>query len=535
MRSSSVKLDAVRTVIVAWANEMFDAREDEALEIVLAEVPKDASRILVTDVLSPAVEAFAERHLRRASRQGIEAAAEPASDLAIRYVSTALASRGATLRRLLDELDPPSVVVLASEGTIEEARATVASLGYEGNALVRVETSPVDEQSALVVLYDLPIGPGLVAKLAAASPAQVVALVSPRQIPALRRLTSGVVEPLDVSQLAMKARVRDERLRSTLRAELESGFPSREIMALEPLLGEYDGIEIAAAALRLLERDRSESRARRTDTERPVERATERAPERQSERPAGASSDRAPSRSDGKFTRVFMTVGERDGVRAGDLVGAITGETGISSDRIGKLEIRDAHTVAEIASADAESVIAKLNGVMIKGRRIAARVDERPASRGQEGGREGRRDGARERRPAGGSRGFRQGGRSGPREAGRGGFGSGARSGRPPREGGSREGGSREGREGASRDGRFSRERPSRGPSGDRAGRPSAGGGGAGGDRRPRRDDAGPRRDGGFRDRSDEGRVPRATREKEEWSERADRVRHARRPRPNDA
>lgn len=520
MRSSSVKLEAVRTVIVAWATEVFDAKEDEALEIVLAEIPKEASRILVTDVLSPAVEALAERHLRRALRQGVESAAQPASPLAIRYVVAPVVGRAATLRRLLDELDPPSVVVLASEGSIEEARAAVASLGYEGDALVRVETEPVNEQSALVVLYDLPASASIVAKVAAAAPAQVVALVAARQIPALRRLTLGPVEPLDVSQATTKARVRDERLRSTLRAELEAGFPSREVMALEPLLSEFDGIEIAAAALRLLERDRSESRARRADAERPVERATERAPERV-EAPAA---DRGPSRSEGGFTRVFLSIGDRDGVRAGDVVGAITGESGVTSDRIGKLEIRDSHTVAEIASAEAPTVIEKLNGATIKGRRVAARVDERPAARARDGGRD-------TRRPEGGSRGFREGGRSGPRESGRGGFA--ARGGRPSRDGGSREGrpsrdaGSREGRDSGSRESRFSRDRSPRGagPGRDRP---------AGGDRRPRRED-GPGGRGGFRDRSEEGRVPRATREREEWSERADRVRHARRPRRDDA
>ena len=468
---------------------------------MLAEIPKEASRVLVTDVVTPAVEALAERHLRRASRQGIETASEPAAEVAIRYVTGPASARAATLRRLLDELDPPSVVVLATDDSVGEARAAIASLGYEGDALVRVETAPVEEESALVVLYDLPTNPSVVTKVAAASPTHVVALVTPRQIPALRRLTAGVVEPLDVSQLAVKARVRDERLRNALRAELQSGFPSREIMALEPLLAEFDGLEIAAAALRLLERDRNESRSRRVDVERPMERGADRAPEKAGGRAEGPAERGS---GEGAFTRVFLSVGDRDGVRAGDLVGAITGETGITSDRIGKLEIRDGHTVAEIASADAEAVIEKMNGSVIKGRRVAARVDDRPARRSPEG-REGR-DARGPRRPDG-PRGFREGGRGGPREGARG--GSGARRERPPREGAARS------------EGRPSRERPERGGR-DRF---------AGGERPPRRDDAGPRGRGGFRDRGDEGRVPRAARERDEWSERADRVRNARRPR----
>ena len=505
LRSSAVKLDGVRTVIVAWADELFEAREGEALEVVLAEVPKDASRIVVADHLSPEVEALVERHLRRASRQGIGVEDTSSASLAIRYVSTTPAGRHATFRRLLDDLDPPSIVVLASNpNAVEDARAAVASLGFDGDANIRVTDAPIAEQAALVVFYDLPLTAADVARVEATQPAQVVALVTPRQVPALRRLTTGTVEPLDVSRATMKARARDERVRSAIRAELQAGFPSREVMALEPLLAEFDGLEIAAAALRIMERNRHEETARRVDAERPVLRAAERpadrAPDRKEERREAGHARAASGRGSGEFTRVFLSVGDRDGVRPGDLVGAITGESGITSDRIGKLDIRDGHSVAEIASADADTVIEKMNGVTLKGRRIAARVDDRPAPRSRDAGREGRRE-------SGGPR------RSGPADARRGGFRDAGR-------------GSREGARG------FGGDRPR--DRGDRGSR-SVGRDRDAGERRPRRDDDRPRGRGGNRDRSDEGRVPRAAREREEWSERGERVRNARRPRREDA
>ena len=506
LRSSAVKLEGVRTVIIAWADELLEAREGEALEVVLAEIPKDARRIVVADHLTPDVEALIERHLRRASRVGLGAEESAPASLPIRYVSTTPAGRHAAFRRLLDDLDPPSVIVLASDAnSIDEARATVASLGFEGDASVRVEGAPIEEQAALVVFYDLPVTAEEVVKVEATAPAQVVALVTPRQVPALRRLTTGAVEPLDISRVAVKARARDERVRSAIRAELQAGFPAREVMALEPLLSEFDGLEIAAAALRLFERNRSEEGARRTEAERPVPRAAERSPERGDERrearPNRAEGARGTTdRGSSEFTRVFISIGDRDGVRPGDLVGAITGESGITSDRIGKLDIRDGHSVAEIASSDAETVIEKINGLTIKGRRITARVDERPAPRPREGGRESRRD-------SGGPR------RSGPGDARRGGFRDAGR-------------GSREGARGIAGD--RSRDRGDRGSRGFGRDRDA-------GDRRPRRDDDRPRGRGGFRDRSDEGRVPRAAHEREEWSERGERVRNARRPRRDDS
>ena len=497
LRSSAVKLEGVRAVIIAWADELLEAREGEALEVVLAEIPKDASRIVVADHLTHDVEALIERHLRRASRQGIDAEDNELASLPIRYVSTTPAGRHAAFRRLLDDLDPPSVIVLASDSNaVEEARAAVASLGFEGDASVRVEGAPIEEQAALVVFYDLPLLATDVAKVEATAPAQVVALVTPRQVPALRRLTTGAVEPLDVSRAAAKARARDERLRAAIRAELQAGFPAREVMALEPLLSEFDGLEIAAAALRVLERNRSDETARRAEAEKPVPRAAERPADRGDERREARPRRAEGARGATEFTRVFMSVGDRDGVRPGDLVGAITGESGITSDRIGKLDIRDGHSVAEIASADAETVIEKMNGLTLKGRRITARVDDRPAPRP----REGKRESAGPRR-------------SGPGDARRGGFRD---AGRGAREGARGVGGDR------------SRDRGDRGPRGFGRDRDA-------GERRPRRDDDRPRGRAGFRDRSDEGRVPRAAREREEWSERGERVRNARRPRREDS
>jgi ATP-dependent RNA helicase DeaD len=95
------------------------------------------------------------------------------------------------------------------------------------------------------------------------------------------------------------------------------------------------------------------------------------------------------------MARLFITVGERDGVRPGDLVGAITAVAGITSAQIGRIELRDTHSLVEVASNVADAVAEKLTGTSIRGRRAVARLDqERPR-----GGRSGAGD-----RPGGGGR-----------------------------------------------------------------------------------------------------------------------------------
>ncbi len=222
-----MKLDGVRTVIIAWADELFEAREGEALEVVLAEIPKDASRIVVADHLTPDVEALDRAPPSSREPPGDRRGGEPRpASLPIRYVSTTPAGRHAAFRRLLDDLDPPSVIVLASDSkAVEEARAAVASLGFEGDASVRVEGAPIEEQAALVVFYDLPVTADAVAKVEATAPAQVVALRYATSGTRAAEADHGAVEPLDISRAAMKARARDERVRSAIRAELQAGIP----------------------------------------------------------------------------------------------------------------------------------------------------------------------------------------------------------------------------------------------------------------------------------------------------------------------
>src|SRR3712207_697408 len=76
-----------------------------------------------------------------------------------------------------------------------------------------------------------------------------------------------------------------------------------------------------------------------------------------------------------------MTIGEMDGIRKGDLVGAITGESGITADRIGKVELRENHSLVEIAADDVDRVIEAMNGKTLRNRRVVVRADQERSER----------------------------------------------------------------------------------------------------------------------------------------------------------
>jgi ATP-dependent RNA helicase DeaD len=80
----------------------------------------------------------------------------------------------------------------------------------------------------------------------------------------------------------------------------------------------------------------------------------------------------APGR---QTTRLYIGVGRQDGVRPADLVGAITGETGLRGGQIGAIDIAPRFSIVEVPAEAAREVISALQGAKIRGRRAAVRPD----------------------------------------------------------------------------------------------------------------------------------------------------------------
>jgi ATP-dependent RNA helicase DeaD len=78
---------------------------------------------------------------------------------------------------------------------------------------------------------------------------------------------------------------------------------------------------------------------------------------------------------DGGVVRVFVGAGRRGGIRPGDLVGAITGESGLESRDIGAIEINDNFSLVEVPQDRAEEVIAALRATKLRGLRVTVRLE----------------------------------------------------------------------------------------------------------------------------------------------------------------
>ena len=429
LQGSALKPESVRGVLFAWLDAILGTPDAQPLENLLGELPKEGARVVLATEVTPELEALVERYARRARRVAEPAAATDVAPLSADYVAVTDASRLVTLRRLLDALDMPRAVLYARDAILrEQAAGVVRALGYPTDA-VRVVGEAAGDNPDPLVLVELPGSREELRRLVGTTSRLIHALVLPSQVASLRALLGGgAVTPITLLDAAERARGREAALRASLRDVLTSSDLRREVLALEPLLGEHDAIEVAAAALRLLEQQRP-ARAAATASVQPMQ-------------------------------RLFVNLGEKDGVRTQEIVNAITTEAGIPGSQVGKVEVRDTHTLVEVAASVAALVADKLTGSVVRGRRVQARVDA-------------------------------------PRDA------RDARDGRPMRDAGPRGGGARgpAPRGSAPRSDRPVRSGPPRGaPRGDRPDRPARSfdkpprkfdrGGAAGRPPRPRRDDA---------------------------------------------
>ncbi|MGE4169689.1 MAG: DEAD/DEAH box helicase [Candidatus Margulisiibacteriota bacterium] len=70
------------------------------------------------------------------------------------------------------------------------------------------------------------------------------------------------------------------------------------------------------------------------------------------------------------MTAVRFSIGERDGVRIGDFVGAIAGETGIEGKSIGRITLKHDYTLVDVPSEVVQDVLRVMNQNSVKGRKV---------------------------------------------------------------------------------------------------------------------------------------------------------------------
>jgi ATP-dependent RNA helicase DeaD len=73
-------------------------------------------------------------------------------------------------------------------------------------------------------------------------------------------------------------------------------------------------------------------------------------------------------------TRLWMSLGETQGIKPIDIVNSVAGETGLPGKVVGAVDVREKHLFVDVASEHANGIIAKLNRAEIKGHKVKVKV-----------------------------------------------------------------------------------------------------------------------------------------------------------------
>ena len=442
IRRGTLVLSHVRTVVLDEADEMLDMGFAEDLEAILNATPKARQTALFSATLPARIQSIARRQLRDPITVTIDREIVPDGESArVRQVAYMVprAHKMAALARVLDLEHPTSAIVFCRTRTeVDELSETLAARGMRADALhgglsqdqrdrvmqkfrarksdlliaTDVAARGLDvKHVSHVVNFDVPAdAEAYVHRIGrtgrAGREGVAITLAEPREHRLLRnieRMTSQRIEIATVPTVADLKSRRLELTRASLREAILDGGLDHFRGICESLADEFDVMDVAAAAVKLLEQrelpdepdipsavPRSERSSRddrppRDDRNPRVERGGAAVRPRKEvrgesgseggERPA-PKAKRTRANPEWAVAKLWVGAGRKMKMRPGDLVGAIANEVGIDAGVIGAIEIGDGYSTVEVPEEIAEDIITALRSTTIKGRRVLVRRDK---------------------------------------------------------------------------------------------------------------------------------------------------------------
>ncbi len=321
VQRSALRLNALRAVVVAWPETIVGTAAAATLDSLLGEA-HEAPRLVLS--WNPALLSdFLERHARRALVIGPSPVDQEGRPLApvgpAAFAVVPAARRTVALQDTLDVLGSQEPFIWSGESSERFPAACDAVL---------CRRLPTREQFTALGALGRP-----------------VIFVTTAQLPYLRSIAAPLT-PLRLPAAPDRARDRTDELRARIVRLLEAGAVDAELALLDPLFDRFDPAEVAAALLAL------------------------------SQRSAGGQPEPPPSEPPPPgWVKVFVNVGKRDRAQPKDLVGALIREVGLAKNDIGRIDLREAFSIVEVAPHAADRAVRGLSGVAIKGRRAQAKLE----------------------------------------------------------------------------------------------------------------------------------------------------------------
>jgi ATP-dependent RNA helicase DeaD len=430
IRRHTLQMTSLKTVVLDEADEMLDMGFAEDLEAILEATPKTRQTALFSATLPPRIASIAKRQLRDPVLVTIDREVVPDGEAArVRQVAYIVprAHKMTALARVLDIEQPTSAIVFCRTRTeVDELSETLMARGLRADALhgglsqdqrdrvmTKFRTKKTDlliatdvaargldvKHVSHVVNFDVPAdAESYVHRIGrtgrAGREGVAITLAEPREHRLLRNIERMTSQRIEIAQVPTVDDLRAHRLqlvRTTLRETIMDGGLDKFRGIVESLAGEFDVMDIAAAAVKLFDSNdvndepdipavqpRTDDRGSRDSS-----RGRDGAGAREGGRPSRSGEEEAPrgakaakrAKPEWSVARLWVGAGRKLKMRPGDLVGAIANEVGIDASVIGAIQIADGYSTVEVPEEIAEDIITALRNTTIKGKKVLVRRD----------------------------------------------------------------------------------------------------------------------------------------------------------------
>jgi ATP-dependent RNA helicase DeaD len=408
----------------------------DAVESILEQTPPKRQIALFSATLPAPIRRIAQRHLREPVEVTIKSKTSTATNIRQRFWMVSGMHKLDALTRILEAeiFDGMLVFTRTKQATVElaeklEARGFAAAAlngdipqAQRERTVQRLKDGHIDilvatdvaargldvERIGHVVNYDVPYDTeSYVHRVGrtgrAGRKGEAILFVAPRErnmLRAIERATRQVIEPMNLPSVDAVNTLRIAKFKQRITETMASQDLSVFRSVLEQMQSESDAplIDLAAALASLSQGKTPLLLA--VKHEAPAVRPRERSPEfedRESRdsrngrdaRPARESRDgpapkpheRRGKAAFARFDTFRIEVGSAHGIRPGNIVGAIANEAGIDGSHIGKVDIRDDHSLLGLPEGMPEDIFRKLQKVRVAGRELRISfVDKREES-----------------------------------------------------------------------------------------------------------------------------------------------------------
>jgi ATP-dependent RNA helicase DeaD len=443
----ALKLDDIRFLVLDEADEMLRMGFAEDVEEIFGQAPTKRQVALFSATMPPAIRKVADHHMTDPVQIAVTRQASTVTSVRQTYAVVPFRHKVGSLARVLSTSDADAAIVFTrTRGAAEDVGSALIEKGISAATISgdvaqkerekiveRLRSGALDvlvatdvaargldvDRIGLVVNFDVPGEPeAYVHRIGrtgrAGRTGEALTFVTPHERGKLRSIERTIRAQLEEVEIPSPRDVSAHQVKRTL-GKVQARREAGRLEMYTDLIRTYaeetgtDPIEIAAAMAALAVGDDG-PRARAEQEEYEREQAEARSAAARRNTRDGDRHDRSPrGRSEGergirrpaRGTRYRIAVGHTHGVQPGGIVGALTGEGGITGADVGKIDIFGSFSLVDIIAPLDNDALDRLARARVAGKPLRITLDRGPARTGGDRDRGAPRSGGDHRRPDG--------------------------------------------------------------------------------------------------------------------------------------